>query len=548
MQVLAFPRTLVVPLALALVSLSSGGSSAQQADGAESLTVLRSSGTDTIPTLTVDGRRMVALADLARAFDLAVTDDELAGAVTISSGDRTIVLAPTQGLASVDGRLVSLPAPPQRRDDTWIVPVEFVSRALALVYAERLDYRGAAGLIVVGDLTVPKVVVRSQQASGRVTLTFGITPRVTQRIDQEPGALRVRFDADALDPDIAAPPDRELVSAVTADAAASEIMIALGPAFASFRATEEPAGSDGTRLVVEILGAGAATDATPSGGVAPSPELPAPGGTPTLVPPPAGPPPALALSDATFRTVVIDPGHGGDEEGAVGPGGTLEKTVTMAVARRLKAAIERRLGLQVLLTRDGDQTVSLDERAAMANNNKADLFISLHANASVSPLASGAEVYFLSLDDYGQQAQDVARASGELLPVVGGGSREIQMILWEMAQARHISDSSRLADIVETALRDRVPMHRAAIQQAPFRVLAGANMPAVLVEMAFISNAAEERRLGSADFQNEVASALLESVIRFRDYSEAGGRRVASVAGGADVAGGPAPPAESREP
>jgi len=548
MQVLAFPRTLVLPLAMALVSLSSDGSSAQQADGPESLTVLRSSGTDTIPTLTVDGRRMVALADLARAFDLAVTDDELAGAVTISSGDRTIVLAPTQGLASVDGRLVSLPAPPERRDDTWLVPVEFVSRALALVYPERLDYRGAAGLIVVGDLTVPRVVVRSQQGAGRVTLTFGITPRVTQRIDQEPGALRVRFQADALDPDITPPPDRELVRAVTADAAASEIVIALGPAFASFRATEEPAGSDGNRLVVEVLAAGAATDAAPTGGATPSPELPAAGGTPTLVPPPAGPPPPLALSDATFRTVVIDPGHGGDEEGAVGPGGTLEKTVTMGVARRLKAAIERRLGLQVLLTRDGDQTVSLDERAAMANNNKADLFISLHANASVSPLASGAEVYYLSLDDYGQQAQDVALASGELLPVVGGGSREIQMILWEMAQARHISDSSRLAEIVETALRDRVQMHRAAIQQAPFRVLAGANMPAVLVEMAFISNAAEERRLASADFQNEVAAALLESVIRFRDYSEGGGGRVASAAGAAGVAGGPAPPVESREP
>ena len=214
---------------------------------------------------------------------------------------------------------------------------------------------------------------------------------------------------------------------------------------------------------------------------------------------------------------MIDAGHGGDEHGARGPQGTLEKDVTLGVARRLKAAIETRLGARVILTRDADQTVGLDERAAVANNNKADLFISLHANASVRASAAGAEVFYLSLGDYGAQAQRVAQGESEALPVFGGGTRDIDVILWEMAQARHIEQSAELATAVEASLRQRVPMSPRAIQQAPFRVLVGANMPAVLVEMGFITNPEQERQLASEAFQSNIVQALVDSLARFRD-------------------------------
>ena len=197
----------------------------------------------------------------------------------------------------------------------------------------------------------------------------------------------------------------------------------------------------------------------------------------------------LAPSGA-LRAIVIDAGHGGAEDGAKGPSGTLEKQVTLSVARRLKAALEGRLGVRVILTRDGDTTVGLDERAAVANNNKADLFISLHANAALRPATSGAEVFYLSLDEYGDAAERVAHTDSDPLPVFGGGTRDIELILWEMAQARYIEESAALAQTVEASLRQRVPMSPRAIQQAPFRVLVGANMPAVLVEMGFITNPA----------------------------------------------------------
>jgi N-acetylmuramoyl-L-alanine amidase len=191
--------------------------------------------------------------------------------------------------------------------------------------------------------------------------------------------------------------------------------------------------------------------------------------------------------------------------------------VTLAIGRRLKAALEARLGVRVLMTRDADRTITLDERAALANNNKADLFISLHANASVRTGAVGAEVFYLSLDDYGSEAARASRPESELLPVFGGGTRDIQVILWEMAQARYIEQSAAFARLVESSLRQRVPMSSRAIQQAPFRVLVGANMPAVLIELGFITNATQERALASEAFQQTIVQALVESVIRFRD-------------------------------
>jgi N-acetylmuramoyl-L-alanine amidase len=237
--------------------------------------------------------------------------------------------------------------------------------------------------------------------------------------------------------------------------------------------------------------------------------------------PPAQPqdvPPLIDLAPAGgLRTVVVDAGHGGSENGAKGPGGTLEKNITLAVAHRLKAALEARLGVRVILTRDGDATVGLDERAALANNNKADVFISLHANASMLPIASGAEVFYLGLDEYGDAAQRAAHGDRESLPVFGGGTRDIELTPWEMAQARYIDESAALARAIEGSLRERVPVSPRAIQQAPFRVLVGANMPAVLVEMGFMTNADEEKQLRSDEFQNRIVQALVEAVTRFRD-------------------------------
>jgi N-acetylmuramoyl-L-alanine amidase len=192
----------------------------------------------------------------------------------------------------------------------------------------------------------------------------------------------------------------------------------------------------------------------------------------------------------------------------------------LAVARRAKSAIEGRLGIRVILTRDSDARVDADSRAAIANNNKADLFISLHANGSPRATTKGTSIYYLSLDRFGEEARRQSQQDREVLPVYGGGTREFSLVEWELAQAGHVQDSEAFAGLVEQKLRGSAHLETVSVQKSGLRALAGANMPAVLVEMGYLSNPAEETRLASPDFQTNFTQALTEAVIAFRDYLE----------------------------
>lgn len=505
---------------------------AQPASRARAITIVTPDQRQSVATRDVEGQEVVSLDDLASVFQLQVREDQLAGGLTVSRRGKTLVVS-SQGLVSSGGRLVSL-APPVKQGRTWFVPVDFVARALPLVLDTRAEFRRATRTLIVGDVSLPRVVVRTEMLAGTARVTVDVSPKADHSVVQESGRLLLRFDADALDADIAPHAPNDLLAAVRL-VEDTTIALDLGPRFASFRASGIPVDASSTRVVVDIVGAGG----TAAGAVTP----PATGAGPQAVPTPAPPapdsPPVSMFEGPVsgVRTIVLDPGHGGEEQGARGPKGTLEKDVTLAVARQLKAVIEARLGLRVLLTRDGDQTVPLDERAALANNNKADLFLSIHANASVSPVPSGAEVFYLSLDEYGERvAQDVA-PDAAVVPALGG-DRQVELILWEMAQGRHLQDSAVLASFVEKQLRERVPMSPRAIQQAPFRVLVGANMPAVLVEIGFLTNPEEELKLGSPEHQSAVVAALYDSVVRFRSYIE-GGRRPLDAQPRPAPAGGP---------
>jgi N-acetylmuramoyl-L-alanine amidase len=474
------------------------------------LTLLAPDSRRALPVALVSGAEVVALDDLASAFQLAVREE--AGAITVSYSGRTVVLPPDQALASVAGRLISLPAPPSRVGGRWMVPLEFINRALAPIYDDRIEFRRASRLVLIGDLRVPRVVVRHEALANASRLTIETTPPSTSTVAQEPGRLAIRFDADALD--LALPPiqPQGLVQAVgVADAVT--LSVDLGPRFASFRAATQTVDNT-SRLVVDVLAAATETTAAPPAPVLPSPTPPAPPDLPIFGPP------AVAI-----RTIVIDPGHGGDEPGARGADGTVEKDLTLAVARRLRTALEGRLGVRVLLTRDDDRTVPIETRTAVANNNKADLFLSLHANASVRPEASGASVYVAAFDERDHAATSLGR---ERVPVFGGTARDIEIVLWDLAQTRHVMQSTELARVIEQQFQDRIPLDAKSIDSAPFRILESANMPAVLIEMGYLTNGAQERLLSGAGFQNTFVQAVFEGIVRFRDFlasgSSGGGR------------------------
>ncbi|NTU51865.1 MAG: N-acetylmuramoyl-L-alanine amidase [Candidatus Aminicenantes bacterium] len=222
---------------------------------------------------------------------------------------------------------------------------------------------------------------------------------------------------------------------------------------------------------------------------------------------------------ARIQTVVIDPGHGGMEVGAKGKFGNLEKDITLAISLKLKALIERNLGLSVVLTRDRDVDVTNENRAAVANNHKAGLFISIHANGAVQRKAGGSETFFLSLNATDEETRRLAyleNNSTELQTRIDPSTDDdLMMILWDMAQTVYIKQSSRLAELVQEELDAMLGTRNRGIKQAPFKVLTGVACPAILVEAAFISNPDEEQKLASAAFQARVAEAIYRGLVRY---------------------------------
>jgi N-acetylmuramoyl-L-alanine amidase len=468
------------------------------------ITVVSREGRKPLPVTTINNQDYVAVDDVNAAFATTSREDRLAGGLTITARTRSIVLTENQNVVSVAGRLVTLPAPPLRRDGRWFVPADFLPRALSPALDLRLDWRRAPRLLIVGDLRVPRVVARIDAGATNVAVTFDITPNTETRVTAQQGRLIVQFDADALDLSVPLVPSQTFLLGVTPGDTPNTVALALGPRYALHRVTTSQADAGSGRLTVDLLPA--TTDAAPAPAPSPAPDT-------RFVIPTQGPSTGL-------RTVVIDPGHGGDELGTQGAKGTLEKEITLSVSRRLRTLIESRLGLKVFLTREDDRTMSLDDRSAFANNHRADVFLSIHANSAVRPALKGAEVYYLTVERADAEARKRADENATTLPALGGGNRAIDLILWETAQARYLEQSATLAGYVEQSLRPRIEMSPRAVQQAPFRVLVGANMPAALVEIGYLSNADQETQLATAAYQDQVAQALLDALIKFREFIE----------------------------
>jgi N-acetylmuramoyl-L-alanine amidase len=463
----------------------------------------------TLQSTTINDQEYVGLDDLAAMFQLSVREEAL-GALTVTYKGKTVLLTPDQPLASIAGRVVSLPAPPVRQGRRWLVPVDFIARALALVYDTKIAIRRPSHLIIVGDLRVPRVQVRydtNGPSNGR--LTIDTTPRATSTVMQEGDQLVIRFDADAIDVNyvnnaatpLAAAAAQGLLQAVRVTDPVT-LAFATGLRFGGFKVATQPSDTS-MRQTIDITSTVAQTTETPPQAPA-APAAPVDTNPNLLTPAPAG-----------LRTVVIDPGHGGDDEGVRGAQGTKEKDVTLAVARRLKTALEARLGIRVVLTRDDDRSVPIDDRTAVANNGKADVFISLHANASWRPALSGATI---STAMFGPHDEEAAHAiASDLLPTFNGVPRGVDFIPWDLAQIQHVTRSEALAQLIAEQLQGHVPLAKDPVTSAPLRVLQSANMPAVLIEMGFLTNADQEKQIAGTDFQAALVQGIVEAVVKFRD-------------------------------
>ncbi len=224
--------------------------------------------------------------------------------------------------------------------------------------------------------------------------------------------------------------------------------------------------------------------------------------------------------DLPLRVIVIDPGHGGEDTGAVGPRGLEEKDVTLSVAKRLKGMLEKKLNCTVLLTRTDDTYIPLEDRTSFANRNGADIFISIHANAARRRLARGVETYFLSFEASDDDARMVAAFENGIIGIDADGNgpkvtEDLKAILWDLTQNESLHQSSKLAEAIHTSVLSVTGETNRGVKQAHFIVLSGATMPAVLLEVGFITNPAEERRLSTERFQNLIAEAVAEGVVKY---------------------------------
>ena len=303
-----------------------------------------------------------------------------------------------------------------------------------------------------------------------------------------------------------------------------------------------PDGSAGHRLVVELPPPAAAT--SPG---APAPKAHSPSDaevlTASAAPLPtrpaevAKPVKSLASADARGRDLIIaiDAGHGGQDPGAIGRGGTREKHVTLAIARRLAAEIDAEEGMRAVLIRDGDYFITLGGRTRKARELGADMFVSVHADSVLNRDVSGSSVYVLSLRGASDEAARWLAASENAADLKGGVSLDdkndvLASVLLDVTQKESVSNSVEAGDSVLAALRRVGTVHRPRVQHAGFVVLKSPDIPSMLVETAFISNATDERRLRDPDHQQLLAEAIRKGVRNYFYDKPPPGTRIAALA------------------
>jgi N-acetylmuramoyl-L-alanine amidase len=242
--------------------------------------------------------------------------------------------------------------------------------------------------------------------------------------------------------------------------------------------------------------------------------------------PERGTPPTLTLAQQLglgVKKVVIDPGHGGKDPGAEGPGGLAEKQIVLSLAKRLRVKLVKELKLEAILTREKDVFLPLEERTVLANTRKADLFISIHTNANRNKEVKGISTYILNVATDDEAAKLAAFENAVSTKRIS----DLEKILSDLMLNTKISESTRLAHMVQDgmiqALSQNYPGTRdLGVRQAPFYVLIGAQMPCILVECSFISNPIEAKRLASPAYRERVATGIMNGVRTYIKQIETG--------------------------
>ncbi len=517
------PWQRVLPLVLPLLALlliaqarpggSAGGGPSVVLDGRDLA----------VPVTITPGGPLVALAPLAKSLGGELVAGETGESFTLKVGDKDVVLGIGSAVVTVGDTIVSLTQPPIRGEGGVEVPLDFLAKTYGDLQGYSFDWRPETQRLAIARRQAREIAVSFDvvhlQGMTTVVLQFPEVPRY--HLLQQAGSVEVQMISDRL---AAAAPQRKvddpLVKAV--DVAPERVHVDLAPG----AEVESYVLQNPFRLVFDVHATAAA--AAPAA--------------------PAFAPPEPA---AGIRTIVVDPGHGGPETGAIGPGGVQEKELTLLLAQQLAARLQQRLPVRVVLTRSEDAQLALDARTAIANQNKADLFVSIHLNSSLGAGAHGAETYFLAQRPTDPRAASSAQQENSGTAAAGSagaapstdaaGEGDLQLMLWDLAQSRHLAESQRLANLVQGELNETLQLKDRGVKQAPFRVLVGATMPAILVELGFLSNPDEEKKLQDPEYRAQLVDALVKAIARYKETAEV--KESPAPAQGTQPATGTEPPA-----
>jgi N-acetylmuramoyl-L-alanine amidase len=477
----------------------------------EHLTVFEGAKKTQIVLQNIEGNPYVQIDALQPYVDFEMKPIVANQSLSLSLGTHSVLLSANRSLVSIDEKLVSLNHPVYIAQGVWLVPLDFIPKVLKTTSEKRLLWLESSRTLMLGDVLPNQITLKYAVEEERCRIVFQTNRPIHYTATVEGNTLIIApqgedfvvgFQETSFN-------DGILKNVIISETGKKTFRFALDEGYGTYKSFEL---SDPPRFVIDFFRKTAGEVA-----VAPVPS--------EQIPHKQAVPPTLLPSTARDKwVVVIDPGHGGSETGAKGPGDTYEKDIVLSIARKLKSILEGSSNTRAVLTRDGDHAVTLDDRTALANNNKADLFISIHANATVRGYAKGAETYFLSAQATDNEARNIAAVENNAIGLNESFSNiegDLKLILWDMAQAEYLTESSQFAEAIQQELNSTLSIENRGIKQAPFRVLMGATMPAVLVEVGFINNPEEENLMKDGEYQLKIARAIFRSIQKFKSMQEA---------------------------
>jgi N-acetylmuramoyl-L-alanine amidase len=485
---------LILPFILLFASLSSAAQTLELIMGGERIL---------IPLTSIEGHQYLRLDQVCRILQLkcqSISERRL----QIFLPKSSCILKQRSPVLTLGEESVALSAPPLTLKSEWVIPVDLFSLLLNELHGENVTWDKDSSRIRVRTSTQSVLLLRHHSYPDHTRIVVELAQPLNHTWKEESNRVILRLEGGVLSPSLKGQTIGDgLIKdiRVKQNSGGSEIALSgLGP----HREVKVFALNNPHRIVIDVY-RDQMDRSEPQALRKEKRDV------------------SLASLHSPKIRLIIDPGHGGKDSGAVGPMGLKEKDVVLDIGLRLKDMVEQRLGMEAVMTRNEDTFVPLRDRAVVANSLKGDFFISIHANASLHGKAEGFETFFLSQEASDSEAREAAMRENNVIDlekVSPEASANLKATLWDMAQNEYITESSRLAEIIQGELDKTQQVANRGIKTAPFYVLMGVAMPAVLVEIAFISNREGERRLNDDVYRQSLCEALLRAISEYKGHFE----------------------------